>query len=52
MGTWNSSINGNDAFLDTYQNFFDLYNQIQNPSEFQDKFRMILKTYLVKMKIK
>lgn len=27
MGTWNTAIDGNDTFLDIYQNFFDLYNQ-------------------------
>ena len=31
MGTWNNKINGNDTFQDIYQNFFDLYNQGQNP---------------------
>jgi hypothetical protein len=31
MGTWNTKINGNDTFLDIYQNYFDLYNQGQNP---------------------
>lgn len=31
MGTWNTKINGNDTFQDIYQNFFDLYNQGQNP---------------------
>lgn len=33
MGTWNTAINGNDTFLDIYQNFFDLYNQGQKPVE-------------------
>lgn len=33
MGTWNTAIDGNDAFLDIYQNFFDLYNQGQDPFE-------------------
>jgi hypothetical protein len=33
MGTWNNKINGNDTFQDIYQNFFDLYNQEQNPLE-------------------
>lgn len=27
MGTWSFKINGNDAFLDVYSYFFDLYNQ-------------------------
>lgn len=31
MGTWNTKINGNDTFQDIYQNFFDLYNQGENP---------------------
>ncbi|MGB3453989.1 MAG: hypothetical protein WBA59_09180 [Moheibacter sp.] len=31
MGTWNTKINGNDTFQDIYQNYFDLYNQGQNP---------------------
>ena len=31
MGTWNTAINGNDTFLDIYQNFFQLYNDGQNP---------------------
>jgi len=31
MGTWNTAINGNDTFLDIYQNFFGLYNEGQNP---------------------
>jgi hypothetical protein len=26
MGTWNTKINGNDTFIDIYQNYFDLYN--------------------------
>jgi hypothetical protein len=33
MGTWNNKINGNDTFQDVYQNFFDLYNQGQNPKD-------------------
>jgi hypothetical protein len=33
MGTWSIKINGNDTFLDIYQNFFDLYNQGQNPND-------------------
>jgi hypothetical protein len=33
MGTWNNKINGNDTFQEIYQNFFDLYNQGQNPLE-------------------
>lgn len=33
MGTWNNKIDGNDTFQDIYQNFFDSYNQGQNPVE-------------------
>ena len=33
MGNWNTKINGNDTFLDIYQNYFDLYNQGQNPAD-------------------
>jgi hypothetical protein len=33
MGTWNNKIDGNDTFQDIYQNFFDLYNQGQNPAD-------------------
>ena len=32
MGTWNTAVNGNDTFLDIYQNFFGLYNEGQNPA--------------------
>lgn len=32
MGIWNTKINGNDTFQDIYQNFFDAYNQGQDPS--------------------
>ena len=31
MGSWNSKIDGNDTFLDIYQNFYNLYNQGENP---------------------
>jgi hypothetical protein len=33
MGTWNIKINGNDTFLDIYQNYFYLYNQGQVPKD-------------------
>lgn len=33
MGTWNTAIDGNDTFLDIYQNFFVLYNQGVSPGE-------------------
>lgn len=33
MGTWNTKINGNDSFQDIYQNFFDAYNQGQEPAD-------------------
>jgi hypothetical protein len=31
MGTWNTSINGNDTFRDIYSTFFDRYNEGHNP---------------------
>jgi hypothetical protein len=31
MGTWNTSIKGNDTFLDIYSDFYDRYNQGQDP---------------------
>lgn len=37
MGTWNTKINGNDTFQDIYQNFFELYNQGQNPADISKK---------------
>lgn len=40
MGTWNTAINGNDTSLDIYQNFFQLYNDGQNPVDIS---RLILK---------
>jgi hypothetical protein len=49
MGTWNTKINGNDTFQDIYQNFFDLYNQGQNPTDvskqIQDGFGEMFKDY-------
>jgi len=39
MGTWNTKINGNDTFQDIYQNFFDLYNQGQNPVDISKHIR-------------
>ena len=33
MGIFNTKINGNDAFLDIYQNFFERYNNGQEPSQ-------------------
>jgi len=33
MGTWNTKISGNDTFQDIYQNFFDAYNQGQEPAD-------------------
>lgn len=49
MGTWNTKINGNDTFQDIYQNFFDLYNQGQNPADIskqiQDNFSEMFKDY-------
>ena len=49
MGTWNNKINGNDTFQDIYQNFFDLYNQGQNPidisKQIQDDFAEMFDDY-------
>ncbi|MEZ4843019.1 MAG: hypothetical protein R3A43_02075 [Bacteroidia bacterium] len=49
MGTWNTKINGNDTFQDIYQNFFDLYNQGQNPvdisKQIQDDFAEMFADY-------
>lgn len=49
MGTWNIKINGNDTFQDIYQNFFDLYNQGQNPADvskqIQDDFAEMFNDY-------
>jgi len=33
MGTWSTKINSNDTFQDIYQNFFDAYNQGQEPAD-------------------
>lgn len=37
MGTWNTSIKGNDASSDIYSDFFDLYNDGKNPVEISKK---------------
>lgn len=37
MGTWNTKIDGNDAFQDIYQNFFDLYNSGQEPKQISEQ---------------
>ncbi|MFD2718863.1 hypothetical protein ACFST9_09060 [Hymenobacter monticola] len=42
MGTWNTAIDGNDTFLDIYQDFFDLYNQGKDPIEVS---KQIVKDY-------
>lgn len=39
MGTWNTKINGNDTFLEIYQNYFDLYNQGQEPKVISKQIR-------------
>lgn len=43
MGTWNTTIKGNDTTLDIYQNFFDRYNegedQIQVSKSIQNDFK-------------
>jgi hypothetical protein len=49
MGTWNNKIDGNDTFQDIYQNFFDLYNQGQDPvavsKEIQELFAEMFNDY-------
>ena len=42
MGTWNTAINGNDAFLDIYSTFIDRYNQGKYPDEIS---KQILESY-------
>src|SRR4051812_27429292 len=37
MGTWNTKIDGNDAFLDVYQNFFESYNNGQDPKQISER---------------
>ncbi len=37
MGTWNTSIKGNDASSDIYSDFFDLYNEGKKPAEITKK---------------
>jgi hypothetical protein len=37
MGTWNTKIDGNDTFQDIYQNFFDAYNQGQEPADISEQ---------------
>jgi hypothetical protein len=37
MGTWNTSIKGNDASSDIYSDFFDLYNDGKSPDEISKK---------------
>jgi len=37
MGTWDTKVNGNDAFLDIYNSFFDLYNQGNDPNDISKK---------------
>ena len=47
MGAWNTSLKGNDTFVDIYSAFFDRYNQGEEPIvashglliEFRDTFR-------------
>jgi hypothetical protein len=33
MGTYSTSLKGNDAFLEIYQNFFEMYNQGHQPED-------------------
>lgn len=37
MGTWNTSIKGNDASSDIYSDFFELYNDGKSPVEISKK---------------
>jgi len=37
MGTWNTKINGNDTFLDIYENYFYLYNEGGDPQAVSNK---------------
>ena len=37
MGSWNSKIDGNDTFLDIYHNFYNLYNQGENPKNVSEQ---------------
>lgn len=37
MGTWNTSIKGNDASSDIYSDFFDLYNDGKSPLDISQK---------------
>jgi hypothetical protein len=45
MGTWNTTIKGNDTTLDIYQNFFDRYNEGQNPIEVSKSIKNDFKEY-------
>lgn len=49
MGAWSTKIHGNDTFQDIYQNFFDQYNQGQNPTDvskqIQDDFADMFNDY-------
>lgn len=49
MGTWNTKINRNDTFQDIYQNFFDQYNQGQEPAyiskQIQNDFAEVFNDY-------
>ncbi len=44
MGTWNTSIKGNDVTLDIYQAFFDKYNSGDDPRQISNE---IVKEYQV-----
>ena len=45
MGTWNTTIKGNDTTLDIYQNFFDKYNEGQNQIEVSKSIKNEFKEY-------
>lgn len=45
MGTWNTTIKGNDTTLDIYQNFFNKYNEGQNQIEVSKSIKNEFKEY-------
>jgi hypothetical protein len=45
MGTWNTTIKGNDTTLDIYQSFFDKYNEGQNQLEVSRLIKRDFKEY-------
>ena len=37
MGNWSTAIKDSDAFSDVYGDFFELYNNGENPKEITEK---------------